>query len=137
MISTASIRAGIITVLKANANVTALVGDDIREESWMSGDFSYPCVRVYVVRCEPIQVSSNCDRYEAEVMISYRDAGTSSKPCADGMAVVANALENVKLSRPDFHGTELVVTGGPSDPVPEDVNAWLARVHFTTEIAEV
>ncbi len=136
MISTASLRAALVTWLKASTPVTDLVNDDIREESYMSDSFTYPSVRVYVVRLSPITVSSNCDTYIAEFTVTFRTAGTTSKPCADGANTLIEAVVGYKPPSPDFVWEVSPFLQSVADPVPESEDEWMSRVFLSARLKE-
>lgn len=59
-LSNLTIQSSLITYLKANSAVTAVVSaSEIRERQWQGTDFVYPNIRVRMIRNAPLE--SNCD----------------------------------------------------------------------------
>lgn len=117
--------------------VTGLVPADIREESWMGMTQNYPNIRVHITRLSPIPVSSDCDTYLCEFSAAYRSANASSKPTADGLRVVIEALKGHKLALAGVFNSEtsIILQDAPG-PIPEAENAWMSRAFFTCRIKE-
>jgi len=142
MISTASVQAAIITLLKANA---ALVGalypegaDEIREEQWMGTDYDYPNVRVHITRLSPLGDPGSCEdtAFVCDFSAAFRKVNPSSKPSADGLALVVAALVGEKLSGTGFVARSAVKLADTVGPIPEAENAWMGRAFFNCRLQE-
>ena len=73
-----------------------------------------------------------------EFNASYRTATPSSKPTADGLAVVIEALLDQHLSAAGIFvaRTGVILQDAPG-PIPESENAWMARAFFNCKLQEV
>jgi len=140
MISTADVATAIIAQLNAHAALTGEVGDEIREENWMGTDYEYPCVRVHVTRLAPIGQPGSCEdtSFLCEFNASYRTATPSSKPTADGLKTVIEALVDQHLASAGIFvaRTGVVLQDAPG-PIPESENAWMARAFFNCRLQEI
>lgn len=138
MIATSRVQASILSKLKAHAPLVALVGDDIREESWQNTNYTYPCVRVHITTLAPIMAPGSCEdtAFDLSFNVSYRDEKPSSASTGDGIAVVVEALLNKKLSGTGFVARTGIVLGDVAGPVPEEIDSWMARAFFTARLQE-
>ena len=143
MISTATVAQSIIAALKADAGVVGALyptgATEVREESWMGTDYVYPCVRVYVTRLSPTGESGICrdSAFDCDFNVSFRAANPSSKPAADGVALVVAALAGKKLTGSGFVARSAVHLQDVAGPVPESEHEWMARAFFNCQLQEV
>ncbi len=140
MISTAKVQESIVTTLKDDAALVALVGEEIREEQWMGRGFDYPCVRVHITRISPIGLPGNCEdtSFVCDFDVSFRAISPSSKSTADGMAVALAALVGKKLSAEGaFVGRSAVKLGDVVGPTAEAENAWMSRAFLNCKLQEI
>ena len=141
MISTASVQAAIITILKADAAlVAALNGSsaEIREEQWMGTDYDYPCVRVHITRLAPIGEPGSCEdtAFDCDFNAAFREVDPSSTSTADGMALIIAALVGEKLSGTGFVGRSAVKLADVPGPIAEAENTWMSRAFFHCRLQE-
>lgn len=138
MISTADVQAAIITRLKANAPLVALVADEIREEQWMATGYTYPCARVHITRLAPVGIPGLCEdtSFTCDFDVSYRAADPSSKPAADGMSVAVAALIGWKPDGTGFVAESAVKLVDVAGPIPESEDAWMGRAFFNCKLQE-
>jgi hypothetical protein len=137
MISTASVQAAIVSDLKADAALVAALGgsdEEIREEQWMGTDYDYACVRVHITRLAPVGLPGSC---EDTAFVGYRAINPSSKPAADGLALVVSALVGQKLSGTAFVARSAVKLADAAGPIPEAENAWMGRAFFNCRLQEI
>lgn len=141
MISTAAVATAIVSKLKADAAVAALAGAgaEIREESWMGTDYTYPCYRVHVTRLAPIGEPGSCEdtAFDCDFNVSYRAVNPSSKSTADGIAAAVGALTGEKLDGTDFVGRSAVKLADVAGPIPEAENTWMTRAFFNCRLQEI
>ena len=145
MISTSQIAQAVITQLKATVALTDLVGDEVREENWMSDNYKYPQVRVHVTRLAPIGQAGSCEdtALMADFSVVYRSANSSSKPTADGLQVAVEALVppgggGFRLGLAgEFVPRSAVKLQDAPGPIPESEHVWLARAFFHCKIQEI
>lgn len=137
MISTATVQEALTTYLKADANVTGLT-DDIREESWMGTDYSHPNIRIHITRLTPLAIPGLCDKtsWNCEFSVGYRSPTASSKPAADGIAVVNTSLIGVRLSGSGFVSRDAIKSTGTPGPTPESETSWYAPAMFMCRLQE-
>jgi hypothetical protein len=108
MIDDEDIQQTLIARLKANAALVALLtsggASEIREDQWQGRDFSYPCVRIDIVRQVPILKVDPCEWSRVEFIAHSFSEKDSSNECVQ----VASAIRN-SLHRKGFAGV-----GSPS-----------------------
>lgn len=139
MISAANVQAAIVARLKSYAPLAGLVGDEVREEQWMGTDYDYPCARVHVTRLAPIGETGSCEdtAFVCDFNASYRAVNSSSKPAADGLALVVGALAGHKLSGTGFISRSAVKLADAAGPIPEAENVWMGRAFFNCRLQEI
>lgn len=138
MIGTADVAQAVITRLKAVPEVSGLVGSEIREENWQGITHESPNIRVHIVRLVPFNTTSNCKFWVTDFTVDYRRYTPSSKPCADGLKAVADALREHRLGLAGVFVAEgaIVIESLPG-PIPEAENAWMARGTFNCRLKEI
>lgn len=143
MISTASVQAAIITLLKADAPLVGALypegAAEVREEQWMSTDYDYPNVRVHITRIAPLEVQGSCEdtSFVCDFNAAFRKVNPSSKPAADGLALLIAALVGEKLSGTGFVARSAVKLADAVGPIPEAENAWMGRAFFNCRLQEI
>lgn len=137
MISTATVAEALFTLLEASPTVTGLT-DDIREESWQGTDYSHPNIRVHITRLTPIAAPGLCDKtsWTCEFSVGYRSPTPSSKPAADGIAVVCAVLIGHRLTGAGFVSRDAIKVSGNPGPTPESENSWYAPAMFFCQLQE-
>lgn len=137
MINTAKVREAIIDLLKADTAVGELVGDDIREESFMGQTYTYPEGRVHIIGLSPIGSAGTCDEHALQFTLTYYHAGKSSAPCSTGTVVLCEAVLEEYLSGEGFSAMSLVVLDNVGDPIPESIGCWMCRAFLSCRLREV
>jgi hypothetical protein len=142
MISTASVQTAIVSDLKADVDLVAALGGsdaEIREEQWMGTDYDYACVRVHITRLAPVGLPGSCEdtAFDCDFNVGYRAINPSSKPAADGLALVVSALVGQKLSGTAFVARSAVKLADAAGPIPEAENAWMGRAFFNCRLQEI
>lgn len=139
MIGTNEVQAAIISQLKANAPLTDIVGEEIREEQWMSPDYTYPCVRVHITRVAPIGVPGSCERtsFTAEFSITYRANAPSSRSTSTGMQTAIEAMHGEALVSAEWSSRTPAILTDVIGPIPEGIDVWMSRAFFTARLQEL
>jgi len=89
-----AIQAAIIARLKANSSITTEVpATEIREDQWAGSNYSYPNIRVKMVRNMPDRIE-NCNRGTIDVWILVFTEDDSSRN-ADRIAGIINDVLHV------------------------------------------
>ncbi len=137
-ISTATVQEALLTLLKATPAVTDLT-EDIREESWQGTAYVHPNIRVHITRLTPIGTPGNCEKtaWTLEFSVSYRSPTPSSKPAADGIAVLVATLVGHRLSGTGFTSRSAILSTGTPGPTPESENSWYAPAMFMCRLQEI
>ena len=90
-ISNADIQAAIVAKLKAATTVTAVVSStEIREDQWQGTDFTYPNIRVRMIKNAPFD-AENCSITDFSVGIQVHSEDASSYE-ADRIAGIINSV---------------------------------------------
>lgn len=135
MVDPVSVQSSIISLLKGQSSVTSIVGEEIREDTWMGREFLYPSVRVAIQRIAPMTGNNGTCRNDIgdvsfTVYTFYE--GTSSKNCADLTGKVANVLWNKQLAGfvtvVSVQQTEIIM------PVQEGERLWRGEVRARTVV---
>lgn len=136
-ISTADTATAIIAKLKGTPAILALTSD-IREESWQGTDYEHPNIRVHITRLTPVGIPGLCDKtsWTCEFSIAYRSPTPSSKPAADGIAVINEALIGWRMSGSGFVSRDAVKVTGIPGPTPESETSWYAPTMYFCRLQE-
>lgn len=136
-ISTATVQEALLTLFFGTPAVVALT-DDIREESWQGTNYTHPNIRVHITRLTPVGIAGLCDKtaWTLEFSVGYRSPTASSKPAADGIAVVNEALIGHRLSGAGFVSRDAIRNTGTPGPTPESENSWYAPAMFFCRLQE-
>lgn len=137
MINTAKVREAIIDLLKADPAVGELVGDAIREESFMGQTYTYPEARVHIVGLPPTGSAGTCNEHALQFTLTYYHAGKSSALCSAGAVALCEAVLEKYLSGTGFSATSFVLLDNVGDPIPESIGCWLCRAFLSCRLREV
>jgi len=137
MISFDLLQAAIITALKADVDLVAVVGDEIREEQWQGTGFAYPGVRVAIGGGRP--VGESC--VETHSVVNFSVACFSENDSsieADQLAgLVSDALFLTKIYAATFSTGWVRIGGAGVQSARRMVGRyWRSSVEFQTNIYE-
>lgn len=137
MISLDLLQAAIVTALKADAPLVAMVGDEIRESQWQGTDFTYPGVRVDVYSGAPI--GEKCVDTHSVVgfaILCYSENDSSQE--ADQIAgLVVDALFLSTLTAATFYSGSIRLSGPGVRSARRMIGrTWRSEVEFQTNIYE-
>ena len=126
MIGIDSVREALIDYLKSKATITTALGGstEIREREWQGTEFTYPNVRVAIVRMVP-QLAGECNIFDCPFVISVRSELAQSSQ-ADNIAGIINTA----LHRRSFeqNGVRFMVWTTLVEAIREDTRTWRAQV---------
>jgi len=136
MISIQHVQKAIIDRLKANAPLVAAVGVEIRESSWQGTEFTYPNIRVGMVKIPSLMEGSCVDRHGVaswSVLVNSEDASSLEADQIGGL--VMQALLDHQLVSTEFSSGWIRL--GPNGQkactrTPQDT--WKGEVEFVCNI---
>lgn len=137
MIKPVDVQASIISLLKAQGPVVAIVGNEIREDSWMGHRFLYPAVRVEVPTIRPAAGQNGTCYYatnDVDFNVYCYAEDSSSKPAVTLTGLVEQGLWGKAL--PGFTTIVRVLLVNILMPVQEGERMWRAQVQCRTTIKE-
>lgn len=131
IISPYQVQMAVIAYLKGNASVTALLPDsnEIREDSWKGADFSYPNIRVKILRTAPNSREANCSQTLGEWILLVFSEQKSSKEADLIAGAISNILHGRKFSSSGvafFSNFVEFVTG--AEAIGDTV--WKSEIHL-------
>ncbi|HDZ25461.1 hypothetical protein LCGC14_1274950 [marine sediment metagenome] len=135
MIGNAQIQEDLVTLLKAELSVTSLLASsaEVREASFMGGDFSYPTLRIKVENNSPFDNADPCDHASVVFSILCYSEEASSKSCQDLAAAVNNFLHRRFITGTGYKIPRLR-SSGLGGPGPIDQNTWMVRCGFVGNV---
>jgi len=148
MLNGSDVQSAVITVLKADTDLVAVVGDEIREDEWPGTDWAYPCVRVALNLLTP-NSTGNCHlknwtvTFSTLVLTQPTSSGGvynfSSDQCNQIMNLCTAALFGEKVeSSGNFVAETAVNITGQNSPVPEPPpGGWRGEVLCEMRLKEV
>lgn len=129
LISNADIQSAIVTKLKAATTVTALVtATEIREDQWQGTDFSYPNIRVRMIRNSPFE-SENCSITDFSVGIQVHSEDASSYEADRIAGIISSVLHGHPWSTSTLNLTLRTTNLVPA--IRSDSRTWRAEVLMT------
>lgn len=128
MISINSIQEALVTYLKAQATIAAVLNVvEIREDQWNGTPFSYPNVRVAMGINMPM-AEANCNGNIFNVAIFINSETSNSKQADDIAAIVATTLHRVSFTQGSLKFYGLIVTQLFPAVYKLDTKAWTAQI---------
>lgn len=130
MISNNDIQAAIITRLKANTALVALLTTqaEIREAQWQGNEFVYPCVRVRVGPQTP-PGNIQCAISRCRIVIQCFSENASSIEASDISYAVLDALHGHTFTSEDVKFTMVKITS-LGEPIRRDERTWVVSLTF-------
>lgn len=139
MISINQVQSAIVSALKANAPLVAVVGDEIRESQWQGTEFAYPAVRIDLENLRSTGRGGTCTTTNSTVPFSVvafsEDA--SSQQADQIIGLVVGALLDHQLTSVDFSSGFVRMSGvGQSSAKRATERVWRAIVGLEVNIYE-
>lgn len=137
MIKPVDVQASIISLLKAQVPVVVIVGNEIREDSWMGHRFLYPAVRVEIPTIRPAAGQNGACYYvmnDVDFNVYCYAESNSSKDATTLAGAVEAGLWGKAL--PNFTTVTHVMLTSILMPVQEGERMWRAQVQCRTTIKE-
>lgn len=120
-----------IAYLKSNVAITSLLLDpnEIREDSWKGTDFSYPNIRVKILRTSPYTREANCSQTSGEWILLIFSEQKSSKEADSIAGTIANILHGKKFTNSgvNFYSTLVEFVTG-AEAIGDTV--WISEIHL-------
>lgn len=127
MIRADEVQASLVAYLKGNTAITAELGgsDEIREAWWQGTGFSYPAVRVRVLRISLLGSQAKCAT-EGRLSVLVFDESSSSAKCARISGIIGNELHDKSFYASGVRLITQVEEIIP--PVRSDLRTWRSEV---------
>ncbi len=136
MIHNNDIKEAIITMLKADASLVALVTEDeVREAEWQGKEFKYPNVRVLVRQSVP-EGTGPCDSKIRRVtfLAVAASAKASSKECGSVAAAVVDALKGRQLASDVFQSGTMHLRNYPGSLFAIAAETWVLELTWEVNV---
>lgn len=122
------IQAGLISYLKSKDTITSLVTGtyavEIREDQWQGTQFTYPAVRVRLIRNTPTNNAGCRHEFVAGILVFSEEA--SSRECDQIAGIIGEELHGI-----GFDSNNVAFVTQVTDLVPairSDVRVWRSEV---------
>lgn len=128
------VQEAIISKLKADSGLTDYT-TEIREDEWQGRTFTYPIIRVDLLRGVP-QGEGSCEDRVREVVFStiIKSKQTSSKECNDISELVIPALNGKHLSSDSFTSGSMRLTQYPGPRYEPVAELWSLTLTWEVDV---
>ncbi len=132
MIHNDRIQAALLARAKANTNILAKLvdTDELREDQWQGREFSYPAIRIRIIRNEPI---IDCNQ-TVEFSFQTFSEQSSSKQADDICGTINDEFHDKSFSRNSIRFTG-VICQNLSPAMRVDERTWRAETFFEARIS--
>lgn len=133
MVSLEHVQQSIIDKLKLDVPLVAVVGLEIREDSWQGTEFAFPAIRIALGTMRP---SSDGCRLHVPIDVQCFSEEASSLQALQLINLVADVLEGTQLHDATFRTLDIWLETVVS-PVRANPRIWRGDAYFATEAYEV